>query len=173
MDNAIYKDGEPHVTWNERCRFALCILSVIRIPKVPSSNSVSSDSKKMQIDLGATKEVSDPAMHPDQVPWTFVHEERPNAPATLMENTLRMTHLRAWDFVSGEALASKIPIVFSFAEDPRDRRAFMMVSRSANTLQQFHAPGEGDILGMGENAIGEFCIGKGDFLYSFSTKLMH
>lgn len=29
----------------------------------------------------------------------------------------------------------------------------MMVSRSANTLQQFHAPGEGDILGMGENAI--------------------
>lgn len=96
---------------------------------------------------------SDPAMRTDQVPWTFVHEERPNAPATLLENTLRSTHLRAWDFVTGESLASKLPIVFSFAEDPRDRRAFMMVSRSAGTLQQFHAPGEGDILGMGENAI--------------------
>ena len=80
-------------------------------------------------------------------------QERPNAPATLLENTLRTTHLRAWDFVDGKSLASKLPIVFSFAEDPRDRRAFMMVSRAAQTLQQFHAPGEGDILGMGENAI--------------------
>lgn len=95
----------------------------------------------------------DPSMRTDQVPWTFVHEERPNAPATLLENTLRSTHLRAWDFVTGESLASNLPIVFSFAEDPRDRRAFMMVSQSAGTLQQFHCPGEGDILGMGENAI--------------------
>lgn len=55
--------------------------------------------------------------------------------------------------MTGEALASKLPIVFSFAEDPRDKRAFMMVSRSAKECQQFHAPGEGDILGMGENAI--------------------
>ncbi len=66
-----------------------------------------------------------------------------NAPATLLENTLRSTHLRAWDFVTGEALASKLPIVFSFAEDAHDRRAFMAVSRSAGTLQRFHEPGEG------------------------------
>ena len=98
-------------------------------------------------------DIIDPATRTDQVPWTFVHEERLNAPATLLENTLRSTHLRAWDFVTGESLASKLPIVFSFADDPRDRRAFMMVSQSAGTLQQFQAPGEGDILGMGENAI--------------------
>jgi hypothetical protein len=71
----------------------------------------------------------------------------------LLENTLRATHLRAWDFVSGQSLASKQPIVFSFADDPRDKRAFMMVSRSANEPQRFNAPGEGDILGMGANAI--------------------
>ena len=75
------------------------------------------------------------------------------APATLLENTLKTTHLRAWDFVTGQALASKLPIVFSFSDDPRDKRAFMMVSRSANAPQQFNAPGEGDILGMGANAI--------------------
>lgn len=75
------------------------------------------------------------------------------APATLLENTLRTTHLRAWDFVNGQSLASKQPIVFSFADDPRDKRAFMMVSRSANEPQRFNAPGEGDILGMGANAI--------------------
>eukprot|EP00584_Thalassiosira_punctigera_P012141 CAMPEP_0172559662 /NCGR_PEP_ID=MMETSP1067-20121228/85115_1 /TAXON_ID=265564 ORGANISM="Thalassiosira punctigera, Strain Tpunct2005C2" /NCGR_SAMPLE_ID=MMETSP1067 /ASSEMBLY_ACC=CAM_ASM_000444 /LENGTH=896 /DNA_ID=CAMNT_0013349305 /DNA_START=32 /DNA_END=2722 /DNA_ORIENTATION=+ len=143
------KGGELHVTWNERCRFALVIFSVIRISKVPSTKSDSNDHKKMEIDRCSI----DPSKRTDQVPWTFVHEERPNAPSTLLENTLRSTHLRAWDFVTGESLASKLPIVFSFAEDPRDRRAFMMVSQSANTLQQFHAPGEGDILGMGENAI--------------------
>lgn len=43
--------------------------------------------------------------------------------------------------------------MFSFADDPRDKRAFMMVSRSANEPQRFNAPGEGDILGMGANAI--------------------
>lgn len=108
----------------------------------------------MSIDISATVDHSvDPSLRSDQVPWTFIHEERPNAPATLLENTLRSTHLRAWDFVTGEALASKLPIVFSFAKDPRDRRAFMMVSRTEGTLQQFSAPGEGDILGMGENAI--------------------
>ena len=112
--------------------------------KHPNDHSFTPDSVNGSID---------PSIQTDQVPWTFVHEERPNAPATLLENTLRSTHLRAWDFVTGESLASNLPIVFSFAEDPRDRRAFMMVSRSAGTLQQFHAPGEGDILGMGENAI--------------------
>lgn len=75
------------------------------------------------------------------------------APATLLENTLRTTHLRAWDFVSGQSLASKQPIVFSFADDPRDKRAFMQVSRSANEPQKFNEIGEGDILGMGANAI--------------------
>jgi len=147
------KDGEPHVTWNEKCRFALVIFSVVRISKVPSSNSVSSGSEKMSADLDATENDTDPSSRADQVPYTFVLEERPSAPATLLENTLRSTHLRAWDFVTGEALASKLPIVFSFADDPRDRRAFMMVSRSAQECQQFNAPGEGDILGMGENAI--------------------
>ncbi|KAL9184331.1 hypothetical protein ACHAXT_002417 [Thalassiosira profunda] len=153
------KNGEHYVTWNERCRFALCIISIIRLPKVPSATSMvssgSSDQMKIDVDLanGNSDDGMDLAMHPDQVPWTFVHEERPNAPATLLENTLGSTHLRAWDFVTGEALASKLPIVFSFADDPRDRRAFMSVSRSANALQKFHAPGEGDILGMGENAV--------------------
>ena len=43
--------------------------------------------------------------------------------------------------------------MFSFSDDPRDKRSFMMVSRSANEPQKFNAPGEGDILGMGANAI--------------------
>ena len=143
------KDGEPHVKWNERCRFALVIFSVIRIPKEVCTQSSSSESdKRMDIE-----DEIDPSLRPDQEPWTFVHEERPNAPATLLENTLRTTHMRAWDFVTGESLASDTPIVFSFADDPHDRRAFMSVSKSAGTLMKFRAPGEGDILGMGENAI--------------------
>jgi len=149
---ATLKDGEPHVKWNERCRFALVIFSVIRIPKeVQQSTSKSSSSESdKQLDI---EDDIDPSLRPDQVPWTFVHEERPNAPATLLENTLRTTHMRAWDFVTGESLASDTPIVFSFADDPHDRRAFMSVSKSAGTLMSFRAPGEGDILGMGENAI--------------------
>ena len=157
--NARLKDGEPYITWNERCRFALVIFSVIRIPKVPtSSNSLSSDGNKQQMETDTddnennNEEMIDPALSPDQVPWTFVHEERPNAPATLLENTLRTTHLRAWDFVTGESLASDKPIVFSFADNPNDRRAFMSVSRTSGELVSF-LPGEGDILGMGENAI--------------------
>ena len=124
------------MTWTSKCRFALVIFSVI-------------------LRSNGDDIPSDPALSPNQVPWTFVHEERKNAPATLLENTLRSTHLRAWDFVSGSSLASKLPIVFSFADDPRDKRAFMQVSRSANEMQQFRAPGEGDILGMGNNAIGK------------------
>lgn len=129
------KDGEWHVTWTSKCRFALVIFSVI-----------------LRTNDDGIRD-SDPALSSSQVPWTFVHEERKNAPATLLENTLRSTHLRAWDFVSGSSLASKLPIVFSFADDSRDKRAFMQVSRSANEMQQFKAPGEGDILGMGNNAI--------------------
>ena len=112
-----FADGEWHVTWTSKCRFALVIFSVILVHDGIRD--------------------SDPALSPNQVPWTFVHEERKNAPATLLENTLRSTHLRAWDFVSGSSLASKLPIVFSFADDSRDKRAFMQVSRSANEMQQF------------------------------------
>jgi len=142
-------NGLPHVVWNEKCRFALVIFSVVRLPTEISSK-MSSDSLKAMYD---DEEEEDPALSVDQVPWTFCHEERSGAPSTLLENTLRSTHLRAWDFVTGEALASSVPTVFSFAEDWRDKRAFMMMSKSANTLQQFCFGGEGDILGMGENAI--------------------
>ena len=140
--NTRLKDGEPYVTWSAECRFALVIFSVVKCPTEPSYSS-----------MDMTEYDIDPSMRSDQVPWTFVHEERPNAPATLLENTLKATHLRAWDFVNGKAFASTLPTVFSFADDPRDKRAFMMVSRSAAMLQQFQSPGEGDILGMGNNAI--------------------
>lgn len=62
---------EQHVRWNSKCRFALVIFSVY---KLQSS--------------GETYEE----------PWTFVHEERPGAPATFLEYNLLTTHLRAWDF---------------------------------------------------------------------------
>jgi len=62
---------EQHVRWTSRCRFALVIFSVHK------ANSV-----------GETIEQ----------PWTFVHEERPGAPATFLEYNLLTTHLRAWDF---------------------------------------------------------------------------
>ncbi|KAL3767244.1 hypothetical protein ACHAW5_005255, partial [Stephanodiscus triporus] len=151
--NARLKKGTPYITWDARCRFALVIFSVVRYPKETPSTSTLSDCEKAVITADAANDDIDLSMRTDQVPWTFVHQERPNAPATLLENTLRSTHLRAWDFVTGKALASKLPIVFSYADDPRDKRAFMMVSRSAGTLQQFQSPGEGDILGMGANAI--------------------
>jgi len=117
--------GEPIIQWNEKCRFAVVILSV----------TTNTEGKKFE------------------KPWTFVHEERPGAPATLLENTLSSTHLRAWDFETGQAYASNDPIVFSFADDARDKRAFMKISTSAQVAQQFYAPGEGGILGMGANAI--------------------
>jgi hypothetical protein len=117
---------EPRVRWTERCRFALVIVSVTK--KRPDGSIL-------------------------QEPWKFVYEERTGAPATLLENTLMSTHLRAWDFVTGQAYCSKQPIVFSFADDHRDSRAFMKISKSAHKAQQFLAPGEGDILGMGANAI--------------------
>eukprot|EP00980_Cylindrotheca_fusiformis_P009794 scaffold2156_cov115-Cylindrotheca_fusiformis.AAC.19 len=118
------KTPQKGVRWTARCRFALVILSVY------------SDKEKKY-----------------QEPWTFEHTERPGAQATLLENNLISTYLRAWDFVTGQAFASKQPVVFSFAEDPRDRRQFMKISTSANEAQQFEFPGEGGILGMGANAI--------------------
>lgn len=61
------------MTWNERCRFALVIFSVVRIPRVPSSNSISTSGSKssMDIDIDSSE---DNSLNPDQVPWTFVHE---------------------------------------------------------------------------------------------------
>lgn len=116
------------VEWTQKCRFALVIFSV--------THSVNGGTERYQ--------------HP----WTVYHEERPAAPATFLENNLLSTHLRAWDFVTGQAYASEQPIVFSYSnEGLRDRRAFMKISTSANRAQQFHAPGEGNILGMGANAI--------------------
>lgn len=112
------------VHWNAKCRFALVILSVVGEER----DSV-------------------------QLPWLFKHTERPGAPATLLENTLRSTHLRAWDFETGQAFDSTEPIVFSFGEGLNDKRAFMNISRSNQAPQQFDAPGEGGILGMGSNAI--------------------
>ncbi len=61
------KDGQPHVTWTERCRFALVIFSVVSDAPTPT---------KMEIDCDVTENNVDPSMRTDQVPWTFVHEER-------------------------------------------------------------------------------------------------
>lgn len=123
--------GDYLVEWTKRCRFALVIFSIYTKRRDPMTNSTDTF----------------------QLPWTFLHEERPAAPATFLENNLLTTHLRAWDFVTGQAFASTQPIVFSHASDPRDRRGYMKISTSANRAQQFHAPGEGGILGMGANAI--------------------
>lgn len=121
----IVEDGANSlVTWTEKCRFALVIFTVVK-------------------DTACA----------EQEPWIFQHVERPGAPATLLENTLRSTHLRAWDFETGQAYDSKQPIVFSFGDGPGDKRAFMEISSSDQMPQQFNAPGEGGILGMGANAI--------------------
>ena len=119
--------AEQHVRWNSRCRFALVIFSVFK--SSPAG------------ELGEEK------------PWTFLHEERPAAPATFLDNNLLTTHLRGWDFIDGSPLSSMQPIVFSFSPDPRDKRQFMRISTRTNKPVQFHAPGEGGILGMGANAI--------------------
>lgn len=113
------------IQWTSKCRFALVIFSV-------------SYEKNGQI---------------YQEPWTFEHKERSSSKSSLLQNNLINTYLRAWDFESGQAFASCDPIVFSFADDPRDRRQFMKISTQANAPQQFRAPGEGGILGMGANAI--------------------
>lgn len=132
----LHVSGSGKVQWNEKCRFALVIFSVYR------------ESWSNSIDKGQKQ-----TLRQIQEPWTFCHEERPGAPATLLENTLQSTHLRAWDFVTGQAFCSKQPIVFSFTHNALDKRQFMKISTSANEAQQFHAPGEGGILGMGANAI--------------------
>lgn len=118
------------VHWTDLCRFALVIFSVYFNPSDESS-----------------------LLQRPQEPWTFVHRERPGAPSTLLANTLINTKLRAWDFCDGQAFESKEPIVFSFSNDPRDKRQFMKISTCSQEAQQFLAPGEGGILGMGANAI--------------------
>jgi hypothetical protein len=141
--------GDPVVEWTEKCRFALVILAVKKTTTTTMrpERSPSSDRNGGDGDEGDSVQV-------EEHPWTFFHEERPGAPATLLKNTPMTTNLRAWDFVTGQAFASEQPVVFSFSKDgPRDKRSFMQISTSANELQQFHEPGEGGILGMGANAI--------------------
>eukprot|EP00934_Nitzschia_sp_Nitz4_P004590 Nitzschia sp. Nitz4//scaffold5_size260463//44417//46841//NITZ4_000949-RA/size260463-processed-gene-0.365-mRNA-1//-1//CDS//3329555241//4580//frame0 len=121
--------GEPLVRWTSKCRFALVIFSVTEKGNAQNDHM------------------------PIERPMTFFHKERPGAPATYLQYNLRTTHLRAWDFVTGESYCSIDPIVFSFSPDPRDKRHFMRISTSADEPVQFHAPGEGGILGMGANAI--------------------
>mmetsp|Transcript_25492 Transcript_25492/g.59821 ORF Transcript_25492/g.59821 Transcript_25492/m.59821 type:complete len:958 (-) Transcript_25492:54-2927(-) len=176
------KDGSVQmVRWTEKCRFALVIFSVYKLPAAvaasrqksdndggshaintnqtttmaSSSSSFTQDDKRLKLQLQQPPQNDDKdLLQQYQQPWTFVHQERPGAPATFLENTLLSTHLRAWDFVTGRSFTSQQPIVFSFSPDgARDKRQFMKISTSAHRAQQFHAPGEGGILGMGANAI--------------------
>jgi len=111
------------VRWNSSCRFELIVFSL----------------------ESATRE---------HVPFSFRHQEREGAPGTLLAESIIEPHLRAWDFVTGEAYRSKTPMVFSYADDSRSKRDFMNISTSRHgERQQFSAPGEGGILGMGNNAI--------------------
>ncbi|CAE8719953.1 unnamed protein product [Polarella glacialis] len=125
----VKEDGANSIVhWTGCCRFELVIFSLVK----PASGSEE---------------------YPVHEVFTFRHQERAGAPGTLLENNVMDTHLRSWDFVSGQAFRSKQPIVFSYSEDERDKRDFMNVSTSHNARQQFSAPGEGGILGMGANAI--------------------
>ena len=112
--------AETRVSWGGASRFELILFSIVRRE-------------------GDTPE-----------PFKFRHQERPGAPGTLLAESPVEPSLRAWDFVTGEAYTSTQPIVFSFSDDPRSKRDFMNVSRSrGGERQQFNAPGEGGILGMG------------------------
>ena len=135
--------GDFLIRWTTKCRFALVVFSVYQAPDSSNNNHNNNN----------TTTPRPPPPLRVQVPWTFVHEERPGAPATFLQNNLMSTHSRGWDFVTGQAFASKQHIVFSYSNDPRDRHSFMKISTSANEAQQFHGPGEGGILGMGANAI--------------------
>ena len=127
--------GEPEVrpddckvVWDFTCRFELIIFSTVH-PDDPNG--------------------------PHEV-FKFRHQERAGAPGTYLseEDDDVETYLRAWDFVTGEAYRSIEPIVFSFSDDAKSKRDFMNISTSREgERQQFNAPGEGGILGMGANAI--------------------
>jgi hypothetical protein len=115
---------DGRVRWMSSCRFELVLFSLINT------------------ESGA------------QHPFIFRHRERDTAPGSLLVASSVELHLRAWDFVSGQAFRSEGPIVFSFSNDPRSMRDFMNISTSREgERQQFDSPGEGGILGMGKNAI--------------------
>ena len=115
------------VRWRPSCRFELVIFS-LRVPCTDSRNE-------------------------QHLPFTFRHQERAGARGTLLEESNLDPHLRAWDFTSGLPYRSAKPIVFSFSHDERSRRDFMAISEASGERQHFSAPGEGSILGMGNNAI--------------------
>eukprot|EP00930_Biecheleria_cincta_P047550 TRINITY_DN32985_c0_g1_i1.p1 TRINITY_DN32985_c0_g1~~TRINITY_DN32985_c0_g1_i1.p1 ORF type:complete len:779 (-),score=133.68 TRINITY_DN32985_c0_g1_i1:288-2624(-) len=119
-------NSDAILRWTDCCRFELFIFSLVK----------------------SCPEIQDEV----QEPFTFVHKERSGAPGTFLIH-YGATYLRAWDFGTGVAFRSTHAIVFSFSEDPRNKRDFMNVSTSENKRQQFNAPGEGGILGMGNNAI--------------------
>ena len=66
----------------------------------------------------------------EHVPFSFRHQEREGAPGTLLAESIIEPHLRAWEFVTGEAYRSKTPMVFSYADDSRSKRDFMNISTS-------------------------------------------
>mmetsp|Transcript_71441 Transcript_71441/g.201692 ORF Transcript_71441/g.201692 Transcript_71441/m.201692 type:complete len:767 (+) Transcript_71441:3-2303(+) len=114
------------VRWTPSCRFELVIFSIL--------DNAQDD--------------------PEHKPFTFRHEERRGVPGTLLVNNNIETHLRAWDFVSGGGFRSKLPIVFTFAEDARNKRDFRDVSINRGMEPQcYKTPEESSILGMGANAI--------------------
>jgi len=116
--------NDGRVRWRDDCRFELVLFSL------------------MNTKSGAHQ------------PFTFRHRERETAPGSLLVASSVELHLRAWDFVTGQAFRSEGPIVFSFSNDHRSMRDFMNISTSREgERQQFNSPGEGGILGMGKNAI--------------------
>eukprot|EP00927_Polykrikos_kofoidii_P049566 TRINITY_DN43612_c0_g1_i1.p1 TRINITY_DN43612_c0_g1~~TRINITY_DN43612_c0_g1_i1.p1 ORF type:complete len:800 (+),score=110.19 TRINITY_DN43612_c0_g1_i1:115-2514(+) len=126
---SLVSDGDPILCWTEECRFELVIFSLI-------------------------KSTSDPSEAPVHEPFVFRHQERPCVPGTLLSNNFVDTHVRAWDFGTGDAFRSKYPIVFSFSADPRSRRDFIDISTSAlDQCQKFRDPDPGRVLGMGVNAV--------------------
>ena len=137
----VVDNNDRIVFWTSKCRFALVIFSVYT-----GSNSSGEDEDTNNDDDATNKRTTTSRRY--QEPWTFQHQERPGAPATLLANTLISTHLRGWDFCDGQAYASKEPIVFSFSpEGASDKRQFMKISTCSQESQQFEAPGEGGILG--------------------------
>jgi hypothetical protein len=139
MEGSKNNNNDRIVYWTSKCRFALVIFSVY-------TGSVDEDEDNDNDNNDDENNKNHRIRY--QEPWTFQHQERPGAPATLLENTLISTRLRGWDFCDGQAYASKEPIVFSFSPDgASDKRQFMKISTCSQQSQQFEAPGEGGILG--------------------------
>jgi hypothetical protein len=139
MEGSKNNNNDRIVYWTSKCRFALVIFSVYT-GSVDEDEDNDNDNNDDENNKNHRRRY--------QEPWTFQHQERPGAPATLLENTLISTRLRGWDFCDGQAYASKEPIVFSFSPDgASDKRQFMKISTCSQQSQQFEAPGEGGILG--------------------------